>query len=312
VFSVIIPTYNATHLLHLPLDSIRTQTLPPEEVIVVDDASTEDIGGFLAARYPDVKIVRNETNKGFAGAVNAGIMEARGRHIVLLNNDAAPARTWLEALRCAIEQHPEAGSFASKMLFHGNRTELNGTGIRILNNGRAVDRFKGEADDGRFDEDCFVLGACAGAACYRRELFENVGLFDEDFFAYFEDVDLSLRAQLAGYRCVYVPKAVVYHMKGQSFESSFKRYLNHRNCIYYLVKNIPASLLVKHCFPMLWRNLLHPLFRYGLSFKKGAARAYFTGKLDALRALPALLKKRTTILARRRADDAYLESLFMQ
>ncbi len=190
-------------------------------------------------------------NLGIAAAFNAGIEASTAEYVVLLNNDTEQDPGWLEALVRAAEDHPEAGFFASKLVDFHDRTMLDGAGDAMRLSGLPYRLGHGERDGGRFDTPCYVFGACAAAALYRRDMLDEVGLFDEDFVSYCEDGDLSFRAQLAGYRCFYVPDAVVYHMGSASTggkRSPTATRLGTRNSFSLLVKNLPLSA-VPHILP---------------------------------------------------------------
>lgn len=212
--SVVIPNWNGAELLARVLDSLGGQLYQGFETLVVDNGSTDTSLALLESEFPETRVVALPTNLGFAGAVNAGIEKARGEIIALLNNDAVADPGWLGALVDALDRHPEVGSIASRMLDLGDPGRIDSAGDQLgifpSNIGH------GEPDDARFREPAYVLSACAGAAAFRRELFEDVGLFDERFFAYMEDVDLGVRAQLRGWDCLYEPRAVVYHEGSQT------------------------------------------------------------------------------------------------
>lgn len=207
--SVIIPSWNGRDLLLSAVRSLATQSWRDFETIVVDNGSTDDTVERLATEFPDVRIVRFTENRGFAAAVNAGINAAHGDIVVLMNNDTEAATGWLEALVAALDTNPAAGVCASRMISFHDRTIIDSAGVQL---GLFASNIgQGQPDGPQFAQQREVFGACAGAAAYRRRVLDEVGLFDESFFAYFEDVDLAARIQLAGHRCLYVPDAVIYH-----------------------------------------------------------------------------------------------------
>jgi hypothetical protein len=211
---VVIPTWNGERLLTACLDALRRQTLAPGRVIVVDNGSTDASRDVVEAAGAEWLALGE--NRGFPAAVNAGIAASAAPLVALLNNDAEPEPGWLEALVAAAEADPSLSLFASRMRFAGSDL-LNAAGDAFDVRGRGgYNRGLGESDGARFDEPRLVFGACAGAAMYRRSLFADIGLFDERFFLSWEDVDLDLRAALAGHRCLYVPGAVVHHRQGAS------------------------------------------------------------------------------------------------
>ena len=208
--SVVIPTWDGAELLRQALASLASQSFRDFETIVVDNGSRDGTAAMLARDFPGVALVRFEENRGFAPAVNAGLRAARGEVLVLMNNDVEAEPGWLSALVTALDRHPDAGFVASKMLSAREPSRIDSAwdamGLAPYNVGH------GESDGPGFNEGRYVLSACAGAAAYRREFFRRVGYFDEDFFAWFEDVEIGIRGQLAGYRCWYEPAAVVRHL----------------------------------------------------------------------------------------------------
>jgi GT2 family glycosyltransferase len=208
--SVVIPTWDGAAMLRRALASLAAQSLRDFETIVVDNGSRDGTADMLAEEFPGVVAVRFPENRGFAPAVNAGLRAARGDVLVLMNNDVEAEPGWLAALVGALERRPDVGFVASKMLSARDPTRVDSAwdamGLAPYNVGH------GETDGPRFSAGRYVLSACAGAAAYRREFFERVGYFDEDFFAWFEDVEIGVRGQLAGYRCWYEPAAVVRHL----------------------------------------------------------------------------------------------------
>lgn len=242
--SVIIPTWNGAELLAATLESLEAQTFRSFEVIVVDNGSTDGTVDRLSPRHPDVRWIRFDENRGFAAAVNAGIHASRGEIIALLNNDAEAEPGWLGALVDALERHPDAGSVASRMLRFDDRTRIDSAGVQLGLYGSQIG--EGALDGEAFGEEREVFAACAGAAAYLKAALDDVGLFDERYFAYFEDVDIGARLQLAGYRCVYVPAAVVYHhgsATGQRIADR-KFFLLMRNSLFVFFQFMPLRRMV--------------------------------------------------------------------
>jgi GT2 family glycosyltransferase len=198
-------------MLQTCLEALESQTLRDREVIVVDNGSDDGSVSWLREMYPSVRVIENAQNRGFAAPVNQGIEASDSLYVAVLNNDTEPCPGWLAALVAAIESDDQVGMCASKMMFADRPTVINSTGISVDRVAIAWDRRGGEAEDGREVEPVEVFGACAGAALYRREMLQEIGLFDEDFFAYLEDVDLAWRARRLGWRCLYVPTARVLH-----------------------------------------------------------------------------------------------------
>ena len=237
---VVIPNWNGAALLADCLAALARQTLPPARTLVVDNGSTDD--SQAVAERAGVEWLALRSNRGFPAAVNAGIRASDAPYVALLNNDAVPAPGWLEALVAALDADPSISYAASRMVFADGRG-MNAAGDAFDVRGRGGYNRGIEAADGpAFDEPRIVFGACAGAALYRRSLFDDVGLFDERFFLALEDVDLDLRATLAGHRCLYVPDARVVHRQGASSGSS-RLALERRNRAWLVHKSLPVPYL---------------------------------------------------------------------
>lgn len=305
--SVVIPNWNGAHLLPGCLDALRRQTYPGREVIVVDNASRDDSLRVLRA-YPEVRVVSLPHNRGFAGGCNAGIRVASGRFIALLNSDTEAEAGWLENVLAAFERQPEAGLVASKMLLFDRRSVLHAAGDFYRLDGIPGNRGVWQPDSGQYDQEEFVFSANGGSAAYRRAMLEQVGLLDEDFFFSCEDVDLAWRAQLAGWRCIYAPQAVVYHMLSATGGGVTASFYDGRNCIYLLAKDYPSSLWRRY-----WPAILRAQARITLealrAWRGSAARARLRGQLAGLLGLPHMLRKRPAVQATRRVSDAYLLGL---
>jgi GT2 family glycosyltransferase len=211
----------------------------------------------------------------------------------------------------AAEYHPEAGLFASKLVDFHDRRILDGAGDALRRSGLPYRIGHGEVDHGQFDKPAFVFGACAAGALYRRAMFEEIGLFDEDFFSNCEDGDLSFRAQLFGYRCLYVPGSVVYHMGSASTggkRSTTNTRLGTQNSLNLLVKNLPTALVLRSLPSLLAGQLL----RLVVTSFSGVLRAYLVGLAGAWRLLPLMLKKRKEIQKQRRVPDDYVRQLLRE
>ncbi|HQU30004.1 MAG: glycosyltransferase family 2 protein [Planctomycetia bacterium] len=304
--SVIIPNYNGRQFLETCLSSLTKQAYTDFETILVDDASTDESLPFVRTYYPNAEIISLTKNVGFASSVNKGIKQAKGQYIALLNNDTETDKDWLAELNLALDTHKDVGFCASLMIDYNNRNMVDCAGIGFSSWGRAYKRDSGQVAR-KFKQPSFVFGASAGAAMYRRTLFEKVGLFDEDFWAFFEDVDLSFRAQLAGFKCLYVPQAIVYHIGTASHnKKSVKlRYTGYRNKQWVIFKNYPAYYLLKY------------YFKYGLSemktiltdFKEGFFLSPFIANWLICKDLPKLFKKRIEVQRLRTVSLHYLDSI---
>ncbi len=311
--TVVVPNWNGERFLNTCLGSLRRQSFRDFETVLVDNGSVDDSVALVEKSFPEVRVVRLPENGGFTAAVNAGIRASETELVVLLNNDTEVHPEWLEALVHAADSHPVAGIFASKLVDFADRRLLDGAGDALRKSGLPYRIGHGEIDRGQFDQEAFVFSACAAGALYRSELFDEVGLFDEDFFSNCEDGDLSFRAQLAGYRCLYVPRSVVYHMGSASTggkRSTTNTRLGTQNSINLLVKNLPSSLVLGSLPHLLIGQLLRVLT--ALVFSGGLLRAYSSGLAGAWRLLPKMLKKRREIQKRRRVPDAYVRELLRE
>lgn len=259
--SVVIPTWNAADLLAQALASLAAQSFTDFEIIVVDNGSTDGTRERLARDFAAVRVVPLPRNLGFAAATNRGIAAAAGEIVVCMNNDVLAEPGWLAALVAALDARPDAGSVASKMLDAKRPGVIDSAGdtMSLV----AWNFGKGEPDGPRFSAAREVLSACAGAAAYRRALFDAVGTFDETFFAWFEDVDLGLRAQLAGFRCWYEPAAVVHHLGSATADrvSATKTFYTARNALIVFFKTMPLRRLLPWGPVMLLWPWLNPVIQ---------------------------------------------------
>ncbi len=306
--SVVIPNWNGAHHLPTCLDALRAQTYPRVEVIVADNASTDGSLDLLAERYPEVRVVALAENRGFTGACNAGMRAASGEIIVLLNNDTEAEPSWLSEVVAALERHPDAGMVASKMLLFDDRTRFHTAGDLYRVDGRLMNRGVWQKDTGQYNREEYVFSACGGSAAYRRAMLDEIGLLDDDFFFSAEDMDLAWRAQLAGYRCVYAPRAVVYHRLAATGGGVTASYYDGRNMIWILVKDYPAALWRKH-----WAKIIRAQAKLAWealrAWRGEAARARLRGMAASVLGLPKMLRKRRTIQRMRRVPISYLESI---
>ncbi len=306
--SVIIPNWNGARFLPTCLDALRRQTFSDAEVIVVDNASRDQSLQLLQQDYPEVRVVALTENRGFAGGVNAGIRAARGEILVLLNNDTEAEPGWLAALVRALDQHPEAGMAASKMRLFDRRSHIHSAGDSFRTDGLPTNRGVWQEDRGQFDREEYVFGGCGGAVAYRRRMLEEIGLLDEGFFLSCEDVDLAWRAQLAGWRCVFVPDAVVYHHLSATGGGPIASYYTGRNTIWVLAKDLPGPLWRRHWLAIV-RAQLRIAWEALRAFRGEAARARLRGQLAGLLGLPRVLRQRHAVQATRRVSIEYLESI---
>jgi GT2 family glycosyltransferase len=313
--AIIVLNWNGREFLKICLDSLRTQTFKGFKVILVDNGSTDGSVEFVRENYPEVAVIALDKNYGFAKGNNVGIEEALKnkdiKYIALLNNDTEATPYWLGELIQALDNNTDVGFCTSKMLRFYNRQIIDEAGHAFCRYGFAYKIGVGEEDKGQYDNFRMVFGACAGAVMYRRAMLEEIGLFDEDFFAYCEDIDLDFRAQLQGYKCLYVPTAVIYHIGGGTAKWGSAKciYLSNRNRITVLLKNMPLFLFLKNFFGILWVELKTAI---QVIFLKPHRRIMLKGGIDALRQLPKTLKKRRKIQQSRKVSNKYIESLFIE
>jgi hypothetical protein len=262
--SVVIPNLNGRHMLGRCLERLRDQTVPGVETIVVDNASEDDSVAFVKSRFPEMQVVALGENRGFAGGMNAGIECARGTHVAFLNNDAEADPRWIEELLACLERHPRAAAATSKLLLADGRNTIDGAGDSLTPSFLPYPRGHGELDRGQFEEEVEVFSPAGAASLWRRSALDDVGLFDERFFAYYEDVDLGFRARLKGYECWYAPKAIAYHHRGATAGTRTEFTLFHpiKNRWFLILKNAPGRLLLRNAFSLvlgegyLWLRVL--------------------------------------------------------
>jgi len=310
VASVIIVNWNGKRLLGRCLRGLRRQTFQDFQTLLVDNGSTDRSVAYVREHFPEVKVIALPQNRGFAGGNNVGIRASHGKYVALLNNDAEPDPRWLEALIEALEAHPEVGFCASKMLRADTPGVIDTAGDIFYTHGVGGKRGAGQRDGPGFSRAEYVFGACAGAAIYRRAMLEDISPFDEDFFLYGEDVDLSFRAQLRGYKCLFVPEARVYHQVAATagLDSPLSVYYTRRNMLYVLVKDLPTSLLLHH----LGAILLHFLAGDLLYALIGHAAVVARARRDNLKLMRKMLAKRRWIQRTRCVPDVYIQSLLTE
>jgi GT2 family glycosyltransferase len=308
LFSVVIPNWNGAH--HLPpcFQALRSQTYPRLEVIVVDNASQDNSRDLITHDYPEVRLIPLPENRGFTGACNAGMEAAQGEYVALLNNDTEVDPGWAAEIVAAFERHPDAGLVASKMLLFSDRSRFHTAGDLYRVDGRLINRGVWEKDEGQYDREDYVFSACGGSSAYRRTLLDEIGRLDDDFFFSCEDMDLAWRAQLAGYRCVYTPGAVVYHHLSATGGGVTASFYDGRNMIWILVKDYPAALWHKHGLKIL-RAQFRLAWEAARAWRGQAARARLRGMTAGVLGIPKMLRKRRGIQQARRVSIAYLESI---
>jgi GT2 family glycosyltransferase len=322
LISVVIVNWNRQELLRACLASLAVQTGVDFETIVVDNGSTDGSADVAECEF-GARVIRNPGNRGFCAANNQGIAAASGEFIALLNNDAEAEAGWLEALYRACSSRPDVGMAASKVLVWEDPKRIDKAGHLIFPDGQNRGRGSGELDRGQYDREEEVLWPDGCAAMYRKQMLQETGGFDEDFFAYGDDAELGLRARIAGWTCIYTPRAVVRHHRGSTLGkgSNWRLELIERNRLLLALKLFPWSLL--------WLNPLFFAVRLaaglvaarrgsgdtahfpGLRGKWRIARALFLGNLAALRLAPRMLRKRSRIRAIRKLSPGEVRRLLL-
>jgi GT2 family glycosyltransferase len=291
VVSVVIVNFNGKKYLKDCIESLYAQTFQNLEIIVVDNASSDNSVDHLKSCYPDVVVIENPYNLGFAGGINTGIRKARGSFIFTLNNDTWVDCHCIERVVNAMTKNERIGMCATKMLFPDNR--INSAGLCISRSGAAWDRGIFEEDNGQYDISEEVFGPCGGAALFRQKMFDDIGLFDEDFFLYGEDVDVALRGQLTGWKCIFVPTAVVYHYHcgTTGFMSDLATYYGNRNVLWYPVKDHHLLTLLISLPWILGRTLgIIPFETI-----RGKGKIILQSKIDGIAGIPKMWKKRKDV-----------------
>jgi GT2 family glycosyltransferase len=270
--------------------------LEESEVVIIDNGSPGQKVQKMAAKLPNARIVRNERNLGFAAAVNQGIRATATEWTALLNDDALPQPGWLEAMLTVGEGSPAIGAVASRMMFRDHSEVISSAGIRMDASAAPWDLWLGETEWPA--QPVEVFGASGGACLLRREMLEDIGLFEESFFAYLEDADLAWRARLRGWKAVLAPDAVVHHaLSATAGEGSrFKRYRLARNKWRMIVRNYPMPALAANLPVIVGYDMLS-----ALNALRQGDTAPLHARLDAFQDMPALLAQRKAIQARRTA-----------
>jgi GT2 family glycosyltransferase len=327
VISVIVVTWNRRDLLRACLESLARQTHSSFEVIVVDNGSDDgsaDLVQNLAASYPvPLRLIANSANRGFCAANNQGFAASQSELVALLNNDAEAGPGWLEALESVIRLYDDVGMAASKILVWENPEIVDKCGHLIYPDGQNRGRGSGQLDRGQFDRVEEVLWPDGCAAMYRRAMLEDVGFFDEEFFAYADDAELGLRGRIAGWRCFYAPQAVVRHHRGATLGIGSARRLTliERNRVLLVWKLFPWNLLwasdayhFARIAAGLWAAIRNrgELRRYpGAMGKLTVASAMLLGKWSALPMIPSMLRKRKAFRSKHRLTPRQIRGLLL-
>ena len=304
--SVVIVTWNGRQHLHACLAAVEAQRGVAIEAILVDNGSTDGTSEYVRARFPRVKLVSLPENRGFAGGNNAGVREAVGRFVAFLNNDTAADPDWLVALLSGVDEPSGFALVTSRIVYMHDPNIIDSAGDGVLRWGGAFKRHHGEpASVAAVTQE--VFGVCGAACMMPRAVFDEIGGFDEDFFASHEDVDLSYRARLRGYRCRYVADAVVRHVGSATLgtASPFSVFHGQRNLEWMYVKDTPGSLLLK----TLPGHVVYDVAA-GVHFARiGMLRPYLRAKAAAIAGLPRMLRKRAAVQRARRVDASAIAPL---
>jgi GT2 family glycosyltransferase len=303
--SIVIVTWNGRDFLAPCLDAVARQQGVNAETVLVDNGSTDGTVAFVRERFPWVRVVALDQNRGFTGGNNAGAREARGRFLAFLNNDTVPDPGWLRALLDGIDEPAGFVMTASRIVYMHDPGIVDSAGDGMLRWGGAFKRHHGASVDSA-QESREVFGVCGAACLVPKALFHELGGFDEDFFASHEDVDLSYRARLLGYRCRYVADALVLHHGSATLGrvSAFSVFQGQRNLEWVYVKNTPPSL-------MLQTGVGHLIYNAAAAvhfLRAGHGRIFVRAKLAALAGLPRMWRKRRAIQGTRRVEAAAISA----
>lgn len=311
--SVLVLNWNGKEHLKECLDSLIKQSYKNFEIVFVDNGSVDESVSFVKKNYPNVKVIENKKNLGFAEGNNVGMRKARGKYIVIMNNDTRSDKNLLKNLvKAAKEEGKEVGIFASKMLFYDRPTVLNSAGLQLFVDGAAIDRGINE-DPKQYNKREEVFGSCGGAVLFKKEMLEDIKLngdyFDSDFFCYYEDLDLAFRARLRGWKAIYVPDAVIYHKFGATAKkvSNLGLYYGIKNKMFMIVKDYPTMLLLKNLHKILIRQLVSTLY-YIIFFNIAAIKA----RIAMLLMLPKMIKKRGAIQKNKKVKSRDIEKLLVK
>jgi GT2 family glycosyltransferase len=297
--SIVIVTWNGRQHLDACLSAVAAQAGVSYETILVDNGSTDGSLDYIREVYPWVRFVSLAQNVGFAAGNNAGVREARGRLIALLNNDTAVAPDWLRELIAGLDEPSGVALVTSRIVYMHDPATIDSAGDGMLRWGGAFKRHHG-APSSLAGESREVFGICGAACAMPRAVFDELGGFDEDFFASHEDVDLSYRARLRGYRCRYVASALVRHRGSSTLgrTSAFSVYHGQRNLEWVYLKNTPGGLLAR----TFAGHVLYDLAAAGYFARAGLLGTYLRAKGAAIAGLPRVLRKRAAVQRARRVN----------
>ena len=313
---VVIPNLNGAEELPASIDSVLTQSYQDFRLVIVDNGSTDnsrEVIEMYKQRDARVATIYHDKNYGYTGGVNPGMelaIKEGAEFVAPFNNDAIADRDWLKELVAFLCEHADFGMAACKLL-HADGKTFDSTGDQYSVWGLPYPRGRKEAVSDKYDTQTLIFGASGGASLYRTSMLAEIGLFDQDFFAYFVDVDLRFRAQLAGWKVAFVPKSIVYHEQGKTSDrlmSGFRAYQYMKNLPYILIKDVPARLLLRIA-PRF--ALAHFVVLVYLILIRHRGRAGIKGLLESLVHLPKKFGERRSIQKKRKVSSAYIWSILL-
>ena len=288
--TIVIICWNNKRYLEDCLSSVLSQIYPNIEVFLADNASSDGSADYVRRNFPSITVIQNERNLGFAEGNNVAMRQAKGKYIFTLNPDTKMNNNCIEELVKVAERDKDIGSCSPKILLFDDPKRINSAGgDMVLRTGDNIARGFYSIDDGRYDKEEEVFGSSASASFYRKKVLNKVGLFDKDLFTYYEDVDMNWRFKLAGWKCIYVPNAIVYHHHAGTLDdyNPIKIFYLHRNKLYVILKNYPLKLLNYYLKIIIKNELL--FFRLSVREKNLAG---IKGQLSVVLSLPKILFKR--------------------
>ena len=310
--AAVVLNFNGGEMVIDCIETLRAQ-VPPVEVVCVDNGSVDGSADAVAERFPDVRVVRLGKNFGFAGGMNRGIAATASPFVALVNSDVLLEPDYFAQCHAALGRGERRAGVTGKLLraTPSDPPIIDTTGHTVYRNRRAVDRGEREPDAGQYDQEVDLFSICAAAALYRRDALDDVAVdgeyFDEDFFAYFEDLDLCWRAQMRGWRFAYTPGAVGRHIRHGSGgrASTFILACNYRNRLLVMLRNDVAASFFRHFGGIAYTELRAVLNTFWLR-----PAALFRAWFDFFRLVPSQLKRRRQIQRRRTVDWQTLEPWF--
>jgi GT2 family glycosyltransferase len=307
--SIVVLNWKSSHLAQMCLGALFSQEYPNVEVIYVDNASGDDSAQFVRERFPQAIVIENDKNLGYSGGNNVGIRAARGKYVILLNQDTEAHPRFISEMVRVAEADPSIGMCNPKMLHYHDRTLINSLGMYLTRDRlQAAHLGDQEIDTGQYDSPGEFLAPSGAAGFYRAEMLQQIGLLDEDLFLYWEDMDIGWRGVLAGWKTAYVPESILYHIRNEGTRRDGElalraQYLVHRNRWLVLFKNMSMGTF-------LWFSLL--MLPWDLRTSARSLKAFITerrspvefrARLDALRMVPRFWGKRRKIQQMRLVDD---------